>query len=150
MPQQFKKCSSFCSCDRVCEKYLNLNSLKKAYSESIPQQEGEKSNKYKLPMSKLFLQFPDALQAVILASCYGNFKYPKDTDWLNFKRVPGGRQNYRDAEIRHFLGGENDEESGLPEIFHQAWNKLAELQLWMEENNLNIKEYSKEYLRNLK
>lgn len=110
---------------------------------------GQKFNSYKLPMSKLFVQFPDALQAVILASCYGNFKYPEDTDWLNFKRVYGGSQTYKDASIRHCLAGEKDNESDLPEIFHQTWNKLAELQLWIEENNINIKEFSKTYLENL-
>lgn len=111
---------------------------------------GEKHNKGKLPMSKLFTQFPDALQAVVLASCYGHHRYPADVDWLNFKRVPGGSQAYKDACLRHSLGAEKDEESGLPEIFHQAWNKLAELQLWLEENNINIKKFSKEYLDNLK
>ena len=112
---------------------------------------GEKHNKGKLPMSKLFTQFPDALQAVVLASCYGHNKY-KETDvtWLNFKKVPGGSQAFKDACLRHSLGAEKDEESGLPEIFHQAWNKLAELQLWLEENNINIKKFSKEYLDNLK
>ncbi len=138
LENNFSRCSPQCFCDGSCNKLQKQENT------------GEKHNKGKLPMSKLFIQFPDALQAVILASCYGNFKYPKDTDWLNFKRVPGGSQNYRDAEIRHFLGGENDEESGLPEIFHQAWNKLAELQLWLEENNINIKKFSKEYLDNLK
>ena len=111
---------------------------------------GEKHNKGKLPMSKLFTQFPDALQAVVLASCYGHHRYPKDVDWLNFKRVPGGSQAFKDACLRHSLGAEKDEESGLPEVFHQAWNKLAELQLWLEENNINIKKFSKEYLDNLK
>lgn len=112
---------------------------------------GEKHNKGKLPMSKLFVQFPDALQAVVLASCYGHNKYKEvDVDWLNFKKVPGGSQAYKDACLRHSLGAEKDEESGLPEIVHQAWNKLAELQLWLEENNINIKKFSKEYLDNLK
>lgn len=113
--------------------------------------EGEKHNKGKLPMSKLVVQFPDALQAVVLASCYGHNKYKEvDVDWLNFKKVPGGSQAYKDACLRHSLGAEKDEESGLPEVFHQAWNKLAELQLWLEENNINIKKFSKEYLDNLK
>ena len=31
----------------------------------------------------------------------------------------------------------------------QAWNKLAELQLWLEENRVNIKDFSKNYLENL-
>lgn len=117
----------------------------------IIEKSGEKHNKGKLPMAKLFTQFPDALQAVVLASCYGHNKY-KETDvtWLNFKKVPGGSQAFKDACLRHSLGAEKDEESGLPEIFHQAWNKLAELQLWLEENNINIKKFSKEYLDNLK
>ena len=111
--------------------------------------EGVKHNKHKLPMSKLFVQFPDALQAIVLASCYGHHCYPTDTDWLNFKRVEGGSENYKDASIRHLLGGEKDKESNLPEIFHQAWNKLAELQLWLEENSIDIKEFSNNYLKNL-
>ena len=123
--------------------------LAKKETETTYKETGEKHNKHKLPMSKLFLQFPDALQAVVLASCYGHHCYPSDTDWLNFKRVEGGSQNYKDAEIRHFLGGEKDKESNLPEIFHQAWNKLAELQLWLEENRVNIKDFSKNYLENL-
>lgn len=111
--------------------------------------EGVKHNKHKLPMSKLFVQFPDALQAIVLASCYGNSKYKDDIDWLNFKRVQGGSETYKDASLRHLLGGEKDKESNLPEIFHQAWNKLAELQLWLEENNIDIKDFSENYLKNL-
>jgi hypothetical protein len=131
--------------EKECGKYEDVESK---YGDSSFEK-GVKHNSFKLPMSKLFIQFPDALQAVILASCYGNYKYPTDTDWLNFKRVEGGSQTYRDAEIRHFLGGEKDKESNLPEIFHQTWNKLAELQLWLEENNINIKEFSENYIKDL-
>ena len=125
------------------------NNTFESLKEEIQEIEGQKNNNYKLPMSKLFIQFPDALQAIVLASCYGHNKYPQDIDWLNFKRVEGGSQNYKDAEIRHYLGGENDEESGLPEIYHQLWNKIAECQLWIEENNIDIKKESKKYLKNL-
>lgn len=130
--------------------YNNISHSKAINYEEQKEKLGEKHNKGKLPMSKLFTQFPDALQAIVLASCYGHHRYPTDLDWLNFKRVPGGSQTYKDACLRHSLCAEKDEESGLPEIFHQAWNKLAELQLWLEENNINIKKFSKEYLDNLK
>lgn len=98
--------------------------------------EGRKDNKEKLPMSVLFTQFPNALKAVIACSKYGHEKY-KDTDkdFLNFKRVVGGSRNYADAGIRHRLEEGLDSESGLPHQYHIAWNALAELQLWIEENN---------------
>lgn len=160
-------CAPQCFCDGNCKKPQPLDNNKEClgwqirrgkpveYNRTEPQkgkkETGEKHNKGKLPMSKLFVQFPDALQAVVLASCYGHNKYKEvDANWLNFKKVPGGSQTYKDACLRHSLGAEKDEESGLPEIVHQAWNKLAELQLWLEENNINIKKFSKEYLDNLK
>lgn len=106
---------------------------------------GEKHSKHKLSMSKLFKQFPRALQAVMLTSTYGHNKYKKtDKDWMNFSRVYGGSEIYKDACIRHQLDkeiyGEKDE-SGLPHIFHETWNKLAECELWIKENNIDIKEY---------
>jgi len=96
---------------------------------------GVKYNKNKPKMSVLFKQFPDALEAVVRCSEYGHNKY-KDTDkdWLNFKRIEGGSEAYEDAGIRHRLQKGNDLESGLPHKYHTAWNALAELQLWIEEN----------------
>lgn len=62
---------------------------------------------------------------------------------MNFKRVKGGSQSYRDALIRHFIDehteGELDLESGLPHMFHQLWNKMAETELWIEENEIDMK-----------
>jgi hypothetical protein len=99
---------------------------------------GVKHNKKKLPMSILFTQFPDALKAVVECSEYGHRKYIEtDADYLNFKRVEGGSKTYADASIRHRLEPGNDVESGLPHQYHVAWNALAELQLWIEENMLN-------------
>lgn len=116
-------------------------------------QEGKKDNSYKLPMSKLFKQFPRALQAVVLTSCYGHNIYEEfDKDWMNFSRVEGGSDAYYDADIRHQLDkeiyGEQDE-SGLPHCFHEAFDKLAKCELYIKENNIDIKEYSKKYLKNL-
>lgn len=130
----------------------DLEELAKKLAKTPPQQ-GKKDNNYKLPMSKLFVQFPRALQAVVLTSCYGHNRYlDSDQDWLNFSRVKGGSNSYSDAEIRHILDKEiygNEDESGLPHIFHQLFNKLAECELYIKENNIDIKEYSKKYLKNL-
>lgn len=102
---------------------------------------GVKDNSKKLPMSKLKVQFPNALQAVVLCSRMGHEKY-KDTDkdWLNFTRVPGGSETYRDACERHSLHevGDVDEESGLPHLFHELWNKMAEVEIWIKENYKEI------------
>lgn len=96
---------------------------------------GVKHNKNKPKMSVLFKQFPDALEAIVRCSEYGHNKYKEtDKDWLNFKRIEGGSTSYEDANIRHRLQKGNDLESGLPHKYHIAWNALAELQLWIEEN----------------
>lgn len=96
---------------------------------------GVKHNKHKAPISLLFKQFPKALEAISKCSEYGHNKY-KDTDldFLNFKRVIGGSITYADAGLRHRLESGLDLESGLPHQYHVAWNALAELQLWIEEN----------------
>lgn len=102
---------------------------------------GVKDNDKKLPMSKLKVQFPNALQAVVLCSSMGHEKYKDaDEDWLNFLRVPGGSETYRDACERHSLYevGDVDEESGLPHLFHELWNKMAEVEIWIRENYKEI------------
>lgn len=96
---------------------------------------GVKFNKDKAPLSILFKQFPKALEAISKCSEYGHDKYKEtDIDFLNFKRVLGGSRAYADAGLRHRLQSGLDSESGLPHQFHMAWNSLAELQLWIEEN----------------
>jgi len=113
---------------------------------------GQKHNKLKAPLDILQTrQFPKALQLLALATSYGNHKY-KDTDldFLNFKRVEGGSQTYLDAQSRHATDRNNlDSESGLHHIIHSIWNGMAALELWAEENKINIEEYSKNYLKSL-
>ena len=129
--------------------------LEKGYIlQDVIKEVGRKDNNTKLPMSILFKQFPRALQAVVLASSYGHNKYiESDSDYLNFSRVSGGSKAYHDADIRHQLDkeiyGENDIESGLPHIFHEAFDKLAKCELWIKENDIDIKEFSKNYLEKL-
>jgi len=113
---------------------------------------GEKHNKLKAPLDILQTrQFPKALQLLALATSYGNHKYKNtDSDFLNFKRVEGGSQTYLDASARHStdrLG--TDKESKLPHFIHAVWNQLAALQLWVEENELDIEEFSKDYMKHL-
>lgn len=106
---------------------------------------GIKHSYHKLPMSKLNIQFKDALQAVMLVSVFGHLKY-KDTDidWMNFKRVKGDRP-FKDAMIRHSMKlCPEEEETYLPPEFHVAWNALADLQVLIETNNLDVEALSQE------
>ena len=101
---------------------------------SLEEKVGKKENRNKPQLSILFKQFPKALEALTKCSEYGNNKYKDtDSDFLNFKRVEGGSKTYADAGLRHRLETGLDE-SGLPHQFHIAWNAVAELQLWIEEN----------------
>lgn len=110
---------------------------------------GQKFSKNKLDMGKLFIQFPNACQGIVLASHFGHEKYKK-TDcpktWSNFKNVDDAEYQYKSAGIRHEFETEESEESGLPPIFHQLWNKVAEFEMWVTNNNINIKELAEKKL----
>lgn len=113
---------------------------------------GQKYNKLKAPLDILQTrQFPKALQLLALATAYGNHKYKDtDSDFLNFKRVEGGSQTYLDASARHSTNRDrSDIESGLYHIIHAVWNQLAALEIWAEENKIDVDIYSKKYLKNL-
>lgn len=123
------------------------NPLKEKFTEA-----GQKYNKLKAPLDIIQTkQFPKALQLLALSTAYGHHKY-KDTDldFLNFKRVEGGSQTYLDAQSRHATDRNNlDSESGLHHFIHSIWNGIAALEIWAEENKINIEEYSKNYLKSL-
>ncbi len=103
---------------------------------SIKMTEGVKYNSNKPKLSMLFIQFPDALKAIVKCSEYGHEKYKEfDKDFLNFKKVEGGSKAFADSGLRHRIEKGLDE-SGLPHQYHVAWNALAELQMWIEENSL--------------
>lgn len=113
---------------------------------------GVKHNKCKAPLDILQTrQFPKALQMLALATAFGNKKYEAtDKDFLNFKRVAGGAQNYFDAAARHnACRNEVDKDSGLPHGIHAVWNMLAALELTIEEEGVSVEEFSKNYLENL-
>ncbi len=114
--------------------------------------EGVKHNSYKAPLDIVInRQFPKALQMVSLATAFGNKKYEAtDKDFLNFKRVKGGSQTYFDACARHNAErNEVDSDSNLPHGIHAVWNMLAALELVIEEENVDVKEFSKMYLESL-
>jgi hypothetical protein len=75
--------------------------------------------------------FANALQAVVAIGTFGARKYT-DHGWLS---VPNGERRYADAAFRHYLarqtGELNDPESGYYHLAHQAWNVLAELELFL-------------------
>jgi hypothetical protein len=125
------------------EKHKNLvNRDKEMFKSVYPNIEqsklGKKENKNKPQLSLLFKQFPKALEAITKCSEYGNNKYKEtDKDFLNFKRVEGGSKTYADSGLRHRLQTGLDE-SGLPHQYHVDWNALAELELWIEENEQKI------------
>lgn len=99
---------------------------------------GQKFNNDKVPLDTIITkQFPKAIKAIAECTMFGHHKYiNSDADFLNFKRVKGGSQTYADALMRHAMDkGILDLESGLPHAYHKAWNALAELELWIEEQS---------------
>jgi hypothetical protein len=76
----------------------------------------------------LLLDFSMALEGVAQVCTFGAKKYSRH-GWLH---VDEGERRYRDASIRHLLAQnleENDPESGLLHLAHEAWNLLALLEL---------------------
>lgn len=112
---------------------------------------GQKFSNYKLDMDKLFIQFPHACQAVVLASTFGNAKY-QETDnpdtWDNFKHVPNGYKAFKSAEKRHdLLKTEEEEESGLHPEFHILWNSSARYERWALENKVNESKLAEKHIK---
>lgn len=129
---------------------IDSNFSKASYQE--PQKIGIKNNKNKPSLDIVInKQFPNALQLIALATEYGHNKYlAKDELYDNFRNVEGGSQTYFDAAARHNTDRNGvDNESGLPHIIHASWGFLAGLELWAEENNIDIKDFSENYMKNL-
>jgi len=123
----------------------------KENSQLLKKSTGVKHNQSKLPMSKLFEQFPNAIQASILASSYGANKYKEGEVWDNFKNVSGGSKTYLDALTRHLTEGayNEDEESKLPHLFLILWNSLSATEMYLKEQKIDIKDFAANYLKNL-
>lgn len=74
--------------------------------------------------------FPRALWGVAEISTFGANKYA----WNGWEAVENGYARYQDAKYRHALkhamGQENDGDSHLLHLKHEAWGALAALELY--------------------
>lgn len=107
-------------------------------SQNMEKEKGQKFNEGKLHYhTVLFKQFPKALKEVVKRSEAGHIKY-KDTDqdFMNYKRVENGEQEYLEAAVRHMTEEGIDEDLlEYGETLHEAaviWNLLANLELKLE------------------
>ena len=86
--------------------------------------------------------FARALKGVCEVGTFGAVKYTDD-GWM---QVPDGLRRYADADLRHWLdrkiGIELDPESKLLHLKHEAWNALAQLDLYLREQEKNAQHQS--------
>lgn len=79
--------------------------------------------------------FPRALWAVAEVSTFGANKYA----WDGWADVTDGFARYKDAQFRHALkqamGEQDDSDSTLNHLAHEAWGALATLELYLREKN---------------
>lgn len=92
---------------------------------------GVKDDAGKVRMGLVVGDFAYALEAVGEVGTYGARKYVPG----GWREVPGARERYMDAMLRHLLhrmqGELRDPESGKDHLAHVAWNALAVLELTM-------------------
>lgn len=76
----------------------------------------------------------DALEAVAKIYTFGAEKYGEG----KWRQLQDGSERYRAALLRHMTaeckGEELDPESGLPHCFHEAWNALARVAIYLDEH----------------
>ena len=104
---------------------------------------GKKFDNNKIPCNIPLQEFPRVIEALAACAKYGHDKYETGDDWSNWSKVENGIFRYQQAEVRHKLNREKgvltDIESGLPHEFHELWNKCAQLELKLRENEKNAK-----------
>lgn len=97
-----------------------------------PKSDGVKYDTGKPLVGTLCRIFPNALLEVGKCIEFGTHKYPEVDNW---QRVDDAFNRYQDAMIRHLLkhniGKEIDEETGLLHLSHMVWNALAILELYI-------------------
>jgi hypothetical protein len=98
----------------------------------------EESNS--MPGKHVGICCPSAVEEIVKVYTFGAGKYG-DNNWQN---LPDGYNRYKAAMFRHLVASENgeqlDNESGLPHLAHMAWNGIALLHFYMEED-LNKKNH---------
>lgn len=81
--------------------------------------------------------FPRALWGIAEISTFGANKYA----WAGWENLDDGYARYQDARFRHSLkqamGEENDPDSKLLHLKHDAWGALAALELYLREKEKN-------------
>ena len=96
---------------------------------------GAKLDQGKLFASLVLGDFARALEKVSGIGTFGANKYT-ERGWLS---VPNGARRYADARMRHWLrrmsGESYDPDSGMLHLAHEAWNVLAELELYLRNSN---------------
>ena len=86
---------------------------------------GAKLDHGKLRAGLVLQGFKRALIGVSKVGTFGASKYSDD----GWKSVANGFSRYQDALYRHLLVDGVDEQSGLPHLYHAAWNLLAMIEL---------------------
>ena len=98
-----------------------------------PHQHGAKLDTGKVRMHLITGGMARAITEVAKVGTFGANKYT-DGGWVS---VPNGFQRYEDAQQRHaaarHMGEQNDPESGLLHLAHEAWNAMAKLDLYLRE-----------------
>lgn len=96
-------------------------------------EKGAKGDAGKVRPSLVLGGFARALLEVSKIGTYGAVKYT-DNGWME---VPNGEARYDDAGLRHWLyekaGQKLDADTQLLHAAHEAWNKLARLDLMLRE-----------------
>jgi len=93
---------------------------------------GAKLDSGKVRVGLMFKGFPRALLKVAEVVTYGANKYTP----LGFLEVSNAVERYDDAKGRHLLNGyieENDPDTNLTHMAHEAWNALAKLEIYLRE-----------------
>jgi hypothetical protein len=99
-----------------------------------PHESGAKLDQGKATIRRGLLEyFPRACLEIAKVSAFGASKYA----WGGWVEVPDGINRYGDAGIRHIcraaIEGEIDPDSGLAHKAHEAWNALAVLEKFLQE-----------------
>lgn len=94
-------------------------------------QPGAKLDAGKVMAAQILRQFPRALMGVAEVGSFGARKYSLG----GWQHVENGEARYADAgsrhELRRAMGEVFDTDSKLHHLKHEAWNKLAELELYL-------------------
>jgi hypothetical protein len=98
-----------------------------------PSEPGAKLDDGKPKAAQILRMFSRALWEVARVGTFGAAKYSMG----GWQFVEDGINRYADAEMRHWLkrgmGREIDGDSRLLHLSQEAWNKLAELELYLRE-----------------